>query len=250
MKDRREAIKFGFKVIALAAAGGFVWSEAAKAKTSLLLRPPGAKEEKEFLASCIRCGLCVEACPFDTLHLAKIGDGISLGTPFFVPRQIPCYMCSDIPCVPACPTNALNTKLVTTDGRLDIKKAKMGVAVVDMKNCVAYWGIQCDACYRACPLIDKALMLEYRRNERTSKHAFLLPIVDTDVCTGCGICERVCITEKPAIFVLPTHLALGAVGNNYVKGWVKEDERRVDDASTDIKLDKNKVTDYLNSGEF
>jgi len=248
--SRREALKFGAKAAILALGGGFIWSLSAKASPLVLLRPPGAKAEKQFLKSCIRCGLCVEACPFDTLKLATLEDGISVGTPYFEPRKIPCHMCEHIPCVPACPTGALDANLVSTAGKLDINKAKMGVAVVDMKNCVAYWGIQCDACYRSCPLIDKALYLEYRRNERTQKHAFLLPVVDSDICTGCGMCERACITEKAAITVLNREVVLGKVGDNYVKGWVKEDERRVDDADSKIKLDIKKATDYLNGGEL
>ena len=48
--------------------------------------------------------------PFDTLKLAKPGDNLPLGTPYFVPRDIPCYMCVDIPCVPICPTKALDEK--------------------------------------------------------------------------------------------------------------------------------------------
>ena len=248
--SRREALKFGAKAAILALSGGFIWSLGAKASPLMLLRPPGAKNEKQFLESCIRCGLCVEACPFDTLKLASLGDGISVGTPYFEPRKIPCYMCENIPCVPVCPTGALDVNLVSTNDKLDINKAKMGVAVVDMKNCVAYWGIQCDACYRACPLLDKALYLEYRRNERTQKHAFLLPVVDSDICTGCGVCERACITEKAAITVLNRDAVLGKVGDNYVKGWIKEDEKRIDDADSKIKLDIKKATNYLNGGEL
>ena len=78
----------------------------------------------------------------------------------------------------------------------------------------------------------------------------MLPIVDSDVCTGCGVCERACITQKPAIVVLNREVALGAVGDNYVKGWVKEDERRVDEADSTIKLDSKKANDYLNGGEL
>lgn len=43
----------------------------------------------------------------------------------------------------------------------------------------------------------------YKKNERQVEHAFLKPVVDSDICTGCGLCEKACITEKPAIFVLP-----------------------------------------------
>ncbi len=60
---------------------------------------------------------------------------------------------------------------------LDINKAQMGVAVIDDNSCIAFWGIQCDACYRACPLLGQAISIEYSKNERTGKHAFLKPVV-------------------------------------------------------------------------
>ncbi|MDL0088992.1 ferredoxin-type protein NapG [Campylobacter gastrosuis] len=247
--QRREVLKFSVKAISLAVAGGLIWQKSATASQPTLLRPPAAKSEKEFLASCIRCGLCVVACPFDTLKLAEFGSDISTGTPYFTPRKTPCYMCGAAPCVPACPTDALDIKTISKEGKIDISLARMGVAVVDMKNCVAFWGIQCDACYRACPLIDRAIKLEYRRNERTQKHAFLLPVVDSDVCTGCGVCERACITQKPAIIVFERDRALGAVRDDYIKGWDKKDEARIDDDFTPNPSIK-KAKDYLNSGEF
>lgn len=247
-KSRRDALKFGAKALALVVAGGFVWTKAVRADKLVLLRPPGAKPEKDFMASCIRCGLCVEVCPFDTLSLAGPSEGVAAGTPFFEPRKIPCYLCKDIPCTVACPTNALDRALVSDNGKLDINKAKMGVAIVDTENCIAYHGIRCDACYRDCPLIDKALKLEYRRNERTKKHAYLLPIVDLNVCTGCGICERVCVTQKPSITVIPTAVVMGSVDQNYIKGWVEGDEKRLEGVDDTIKLDIKKATDYLNDG--
>lgn len=249
---RREILKTGFKVISMAVAGGFAWSVFTKShgKALIFLRPPGALDENKFLARCIKCGLCIQACPYDTLKLAGIGSGIAAGTPYYVPRNIPCYLCKDLPCVAICPTKALDISGVSTDGKPDISKTKMGLSVVDMNNCVAYWGIQCDACYRACPFIDKALKLEYRQNERTAKHAFLLPVVDPNFCTGCGKCERACITKKAAIFVLPRELALGEVGDNYVKGWEQGADQKLQDAKTDIKIEEKKAVDYLNSGEF
>jgi ferredoxin-type protein NapG len=198
----------------------------------------------------------VEGCPFDTLRLAKPGENAPLGTPFFIPREIPCYMCEDIPCVPVCPTGALDSKSVSSvkNGveELDINKSRMGVAVVDEESCIAYWGIQCDACYRACPLLDEAIKLEYRRNDRTGKHSYLLPIVQSDVCTGCGLCERACVTEKAAIFVRPREIALGKVGSTYIKGWDEKDENRLKDVKVEPaqKVDEKKATNYLNDGEL
>lgn len=254
--ERRKVILGSLQGIGIALMSSLAWSAfvSENAKASLLLRPPGARSEAEFLKSCIRCGLCVNACPFDTLKLATAGSGLPLGTPYFTPREIPCYMCEDIPCVPICPTGALDRAKVSVEGELEIKKAQMGVAVVDSYHCIAFWGIQCDACYRACPLIDEAISLEYKRNDRTGKHSYLLPVVNIDSCTGCGLCERACVTEKAAIYVLPREVALGKVGSNYIKGWDKSDEARLGEVqgadTTQTKLNERSARDYLNSEEF
>ncbi|PID47722.1 MAG: ferredoxin-type protein NapG [Proteobacteria bacterium] len=252
VNTRRNFISFLASSLGLCTFGGIVWSVSLNEAVSapLILRPPAAKGEEEFLKACIKCGLCVEACPYDTLSLAKFGSKKPLGTPYFTPRDIPCYMCPDIPCVPACPTDALDKQNVMSikDGKevLDINKASMGVAVVDEVSCVAFWGIQCDACYRACPLLGKAIKLEFKRNERTGKHALLMPVVDTDVCTGCGLCEHACITKKAAIYVLPKEIALGDVGEHYIKGWDTKDESRLEKLKVQ-KQDGKKAVDYLNS---
>jgi len=283
-KERRKFFIRTLQGLGLAALGGSIWGGyVAEAKyDEIVLRPPGALPEKEFIKKCIKCGLCVEACRYRennpdetkktaTLRLGSPGSHIPkeknkynypkevpLGTPYFVPREIPCYMCEDIPCAVACPTGALDTNTVSSvkDGKkvLDINKARMGVAVVDLEHCIAYWGLQCDACYRACPLMDQAIKLELKRNPRTGKHAFLLPVVYPDVCTGCGLCEHACVTEKPAIYVLPRHLALGRVGKHYVKGWEKKDESRLKGSKgiqkTITPRSERKPEEYLNTEDL
>ncbi|MBD3823225.1 MAG: ferredoxin-type protein NapG [Epsilonproteobacteria bacterium] len=249
--SRRTFLLNSARAVGLAALGGLVWSAYVDeiVASSLTLRPPGALAEEDFLKTCIKCGMCVEACPFDTLTLAKPGDNRPLGTPYFVPREVPCYMCPQIPCVPVCPTNALSEALVSSNGKLDIAKAQMGVAVVDSQNCIAFWGIQCDACYRACPLLGHAITIEYTKNERTGKHAFMKPIVHADICTGCGLCEKACVTEKASIFVLPREVALGKAGDYYIKGWDKNDEKRLENATSEItktEISKQKAIDSLN----
>lgn len=249
--DRRAFLARFARGAAAAAVGGVVWGGFVREAqvAPLALRPPGALGEAGFLASCIRCGQCVTACPYDTLDLALPGDGVPMGTPTFTPREVPCYLCQDIPCTAACPTGALDETLVKgDDGRWDVKKTRIGLAVMDDENCIAAWGLRCDACYRVCPLIDEAIVLEMTRNERTGRHAVLLPRVKADACTGCGLCERACVVEKAAIFVLPREVALGDVGNDYVKGWEEGDERRIDDDAPSDKLDSNPL-DYLNDGE-
>lgn len=249
--SRRKFILTMARAVGLASMGALVWSSILKESTatSLILRPPGALAEEEFLKTCIKCGLCVSACPYDTLKLAAPGDLKPMGTPFFNAREIPCYMCTEIPCVPVCPSGALDENSVSTDGKLDINIARMGVAVVDSHSCVAFWGIQCDACYRACPLINEAIVLEYSQNERTGKHAFLKPVVVNDLCTGCGMCEHACITEKAAITIVPRDVVLGVAGNHYVKGWDDKDQERAKDAkaeTTTTEISKKSVLDSLN----
>lgn len=177
------------------------------------LRPPGALAEAEFLAACLRCGLCVRACPYDTLKLAALGEPAVVGTPYFTARQVPCEMCDDIPCLAACPSGALDA------GLTDIDAARMGLAtLVDQETCLNYLGLRCDVCYRVCPLIDQAISLELRHNARTGKHSLFIPVVHSDACTGCGKCEQACVLEQAAIKVLPLSLAKGELGHHYRVG--------------------------------
>jgi ferredoxin-type protein NapG len=257
MPERRDFILNTIKGLGLAATGGLAWSgfiEEGKA-SPLILRPPGALPEKEFIASCIKCGMCVEACPYDALALAEPGDSKPIGTPYFTPRTNPCYMCKDIPCVPACPTGSLDKSLVSSKGengelKLNINLAKMGLAVIDRETCIAYAGIQCDACYRACPRIDEAITVDYSRNVRTGKHAMLTPVVHSEACTGCGMCEKSCVTQKASIFVLPREIAMGKSSERYIKGWDARDEERMKDVTEEVTTrtprSGKSAIDYLN----
>ena len=212
---RRQLLAGGAALCGLALLGLGGCSQ--KEGSGILLRPPGAVEQ--FSAACIRCGQCVRACPYETLKLVGIfGEG-GTGTPHFEPRQVPCEMCEDLPCVKACPTGALAPELV------DVNKAKMGLAVlVDQETCLNFQGLRCGVCYRACPKIDKALTLEARHNIRSGKHTLFLPRVHSDECTGCGKCERSCVLPIPAIKVLPRKVAKGELGHHYRLSW-KEKEK-------------------------
>lgn len=186
----------------------------ANAKEGVALRPPGALAEKDFLAACTRCGQCVQACPYDMLHLASLISSMEAGTPYFVARDKPCEMCVDIPCMKACPSGALSEELT------DINDARMGLAVLlDHETCLNWQGLRCDVCYRVCPLIDKAITLEEVHNDRTQIHAKLIPTVHSNSCTGCGKCEQACVLEEAAIKVLPIDLAKGLLGRHYRLGW-------------------------------
>lgn len=191
-----------------------LYAKQAKALPPLAIRPPGAIAEADFIGACIRCGMCVRDCPYDILELAKPENPVATGTPFFTARTLPCEMCEDIPCVKACPTGALDHKLT------DIAKSRMGLAVlVDHETCLNFLGLRCDVCYRVCPLIDKAITLDFVPNVRTGRHAMFLPTVHSDACTGCGKCEKACVLEEAAIRILPPKLAKGELSKTYRIGW-------------------------------
>jgi ferredoxin-type protein NapG len=195
-----------------------LYSQRASSLPARALRPPGAVPEDAFNGACIRCGLCVRDCPFDMLHLAELGQDIPTGTPYFIAREAGCEMCEDIPCVAACPTNALDHDLT------DIRDADMGLAVVvDQESCIAFQGLRCEVCFNICPIRGEAITLDYRHNPRSGKHALFIPVVHSDQCTGCGKCEEACILEEAAIKVLPRHLAQGRIGDHYRLGWEQKE---------------------------
>jgi ferredoxin-type protein NapG len=196
-----------------------VYQRQARALPATAIRPPGAGDEKAFQAACIRCGLCVRDCPYDTLRLAQLGDAVALGTPYFQARDIPCEMCDHIPCVKACPTGALDPALT------EIDKARMGLAVVvDQEACIAFQGLRCEVCFNVCPVRGSAITLDYQHNERSGKHALFIPVVHSQGCTGCGKCEKACVLEEAAIKVFPVALAKGMLGSHYRLGWKQKAE--------------------------
>jgi MauM/NapG family ferredoxin protein len=152
------------------------------------LRPPGAVEEGSFEKHCIRCRKCAQACPYDAIGIVHGERGLKMGTPYIYPREIPCYLCEDFPCIEVCPTQALEPVA-------DKRDVRMGIAVIDQSTCFPYNGILCRACYERCPIYREAVILKSE----------LYPEVVKEHCVGCGICENVCPTEPKSIFVISSH---------------------------------------------
>lgn len=255
MTSRREAIQKLFKGSAFAITGALGWGGflSNTNSNSFVLRPPGALAENEFIQACIKCGQCVTACPYKTLELSTNSDEGFIGTPYFKPRTIPCYMCTDYPCIKTCPTDALSTKRIkkSESETPSINNAQMGLAVVHTESCIAFHGIQCDACYRACPLIGEAITLVVDRNTDTNRHANMKPLINSEVCTGCGLCEHACVTEKAAIFILPREMATGKIGDHYhLLNSKKGDTPQKNELEPLKDRDTQSALDYLNNDDI
>ncbi|PNU20333.1 4Fe-4S ferredoxin [Geothermobacter hydrogeniphilus] len=196
-EERGRAVTNGVRATLAGAAAGYLLLRSGSGY-AWLLRPPGAVEEQEFLRKCIRCGRCAQACPYRAVEMGRLDAGIALGTPVIRARKNPCRLCADLPCVKACPSGALDPQLQ------DAAKTRIGTAVlVERQECLSLKGLRCEVCYRACPLLDKAITIENYLNARTGRHAIFEPVVHKEYCTGCGICEQACVLERPAIVVGP-----------------------------------------------
>ncbi len=141
-----------------------------------LLRPPGAISERQFLQACSHCDECIHACPKDAILRAPKKMGfLVFNTPYIDPMRNPCVMCTDLPCISACPDEALLPVQNLTD-------VNMGYAILDKKKCQAYGDTFCQQCVIDCP-VPGAI---HQVNDR--------PIIDKNICTGCGVCMRSCST--------------------------------------------------------
>ena len=156
---------------------------------SLKLRPPGAiktpDDEQKFLASCIKCGQCVQVCPVEAIKLTDLDDGFGIGTPYIDPRAQACdFSCDGLQCVLACPTGALTHDL---DYPAD---SRMGFARIDKPaSCLAAQGKGFKGIARGAEFNG---MLRYDEIDRWNPIALRDHPYDLELC---DLCVRQCPIE-------------------------------------------------------
>jgi MauM/NapG family ferredoxin protein len=158
--------------------------EPVAARGHRLIRPPGAIAEPDFLATCLRCGRCADACPADAIDLIQNQPPPMKGTPHVDPSKRACVICDDLSCMKVCPSGALQL--------LDRLAIRMGMAVVDFGLCVRSQGEDCRDCIEKCPLGTIAIQLDSKGRVQVIE-----PTPNSPGCTGCGLCEQYCPT-RPA----------------------------------------------------
>jgi MauM/NapG family ferredoxin protein len=196
VKTPRAPLDLGRRQVITAAAAGVAvvpllrLESAARRPEEFLLRPPGAQEEGEFLARCLRCGACMKVCLTNGLQPVLWEAGLE---GFYTPRLVPrlgycahsCTLCGQV-----CPSGAIPQL------ELPVKQALvLGTAAINRTRCIPYTeGMDCLVCEEHCPVSPKAITFNMAEviDLQGKKMLVKLPVVQPDRCIGCGHCEHVC----------------------------------------------------------
>lgn len=136
------------------------------------LTPPWALETGSFLATCEKCGACGEICPKGVIYYHTSDNKIFGGTPYLDFKRSFCDYCGE--CVKVCPSGALNFENGSKD---------LGVAILSKELCLVESENCSGNCVGSCP--ESAILFDL-----SSPGGF--PIVDAEVCNGCGACIKYC----------------------------------------------------------
>jgi ferredoxin len=160
------------------------------------ITPPGSANGKRFNEHCTACHLCVSKCPSNVLQPALFDYGLAGVLQPAMDFQhgycnYHCTLCTEI-----CPSNALE-KITAKEKRT----LQVGYVHYIKENCVVVTdGTDCGACSEHCPT-QAVSMQAYKGDLR-------IPVIDQDLCVGCGGCEYICPTRPyRAIYVVgnPVH---------------------------------------------
>ena len=130
------------------------------------IRPPWAVENSIFVEQCTRCGDCLSVC--ETNILVK-GDG---GFPEVRFDNGECTFCGK--CVDVCKQPIFHSR----DEKPWLHKIEIGMA------CLSQHRIECRSCQDSCSM--RAISF------RLHMGGVAQPLVNADVCNGCGACLQGC----------------------------------------------------------
>jgi polyferredoxin len=165
-----------------------------------LIRPPGARDEPEFLARCVKCGECMKVCTTNGLQPTLLEAGLEgIWSPMLVPAQgyceFHCTLCGQV-----CPTGAIRALAPAEKA-----ECRIGTAMFDRGRCLPHaHATPCIVCEEVCPTPAKAIWFEEVAVKGRDGREVLIkqPHVDLKLCIGCAICEAKCpISDRPAVYV-------------------------------------------------
>ncbi|MDR1695841.1 MAG: 4Fe-4S binding protein [Endomicrobium sp.] len=157
-------------------------------KLSQVIRPPGAIAEREFKQACVRCGNCMKVCVTNGLQPAMTESGIDgIWTPKMDNYIGYCeYNCNA--CGLVCPTQAIESLSMEEKMKRSIGRAEI------IKDVCLPWkdGTSCLVCEEHCPVPDKAIKFV---PETINGKSVEVPVINLDICVGCGVCQNKCPVE-------------------------------------------------------
>ena len=145
------------------------------------LVPPGAKSLINLNRHCTACLLCVSACPQNILSPSVrlstlMQPEMSYERGYCRPE---CTECSQV-----CPAGAIKKVSVAEKSAISI-----GRAVWLKDNCLPNKGeTACTSCEHHCPTGAITLVARDRNDGNSPK----IPVIDNELCIGCGACEYYC----------------------------------------------------------
>jgi ferredoxin len=186
---RRAAIFTGLGV-----AGGLAIVANDRKRKQPQLRPPGSVDDTKFKGLCARCGNCVNACPSGVIYQdLRLSDPAGLLTPIvrFEKGVIENYdkYCSEDcnACTQACPTGAIASLT------LEEKRCRpIGLAEVDIQECLLTQGVMCSACTfeDVCPQNAITTVSPGGSDDMFGLQQEV--VIDKSKCNGCGACVLTC----------------------------------------------------------
>ena len=156
-------------------------SRATKPERQTPLVPAGSLSIKNFTDHCTACQLCVSVCPNQVLRpstslMNLMQPEMSYERGYCRPE---CTKCTDV-----CPAGAIRP--ITVEEKSSIQ---IGHAVVCLDNCVVNTdGVSCGNCARHCP----AGAIRMVRKNPDDPKSLRIPVVNEEMCIGCGACENLC----------------------------------------------------------
>ena len=145
--------------------------ESVKQKEDLIVRPPYGFSESLFQSECVACEdkACVASCE-EEIIVIRAG-----GTPMLNFSKKGCTFCEA--CAEACAPNVLALENQHTSEQINAR------FIISTEACVAHNDVICFSCKEPC--IDDAILFNGMWN----------PVIDMNLCTGCGFCQSRCPTN-------------------------------------------------------
>ncbi|MDL2265049.1 4Fe-4S binding protein [Parabacteroides sp. OttesenSCG-928-G07] len=165
--------------------------EAQKEKVNPIT-PPGSLSLDRFKDKCTGCHICVVQCPSQVLRPAGLQFGLGYMLRPYVSYydsycNYECTVCADV-----CPNDAILG--------IDVEQkvtTQVGIAEFFLERCIVETeNTDCGACSEHCP--TQAVHMELYKEGST----LTVPVVEPDLCIGCGGCESICPVRPDRAIVI------------------------------------------------